>query len=121
MDERLKFAARPLDGISDRSRPYRQADQLPFQVESRILQLKQEHASWGAPKSARQGSHPAGSQNLLLQARLHAFIDYCCWERPHQALGMHCPANCYRPVPRPYRLESAENPFGARVFPMSAA
>jgi len=40
-----------LDGLTDRSRrPYRQANQLPFQVESRIVQLKQEHPSWGAPK-----------------------------------------------------------------------
>jgi putative transposase len=40
-----------LDGLTDRSRrPYRQASQLPFQVESRIVQLKQEHPSWGAPK-----------------------------------------------------------------------
>jgi len=40
-----------LDGLNDSSRrPYRQANQLPFQVESRIVQLKQEHPSWGAPK-----------------------------------------------------------------------
>ena len=40
-----------LDGLTDRSRrPYRQANQLPFQVESRIVQLKREHPSWGAPK-----------------------------------------------------------------------
>jgi putative transposase len=40
-----------LDGLTDRSRrPYRQASQLPFQVESRIVQIKQEHPSWGAPK-----------------------------------------------------------------------
>jgi len=40
-----------LDGLTDRSRrPYRQAGRLPFQVESRIVQLKKEHPSWGAPK-----------------------------------------------------------------------
>lgn len=40
-----------LRGLIDRSRwPYRQANQLPFQVEKRIVQFKQEHASWGAPK-----------------------------------------------------------------------
>jgi putative transposase len=40
-----------LHGLTDRSRrPYRQANQLPFQVETRIVQLKQEHPSWGAPK-----------------------------------------------------------------------
>jgi len=40
-----------LRGLTDRSRrPYRQANQLPFQIEKRIVQLKQEHLSWGAPK-----------------------------------------------------------------------
>jgi putative transposase len=40
-----------LEGLTDRSRrPYRQANQLPFQVEKRIVQLKHEHPSWGAPK-----------------------------------------------------------------------
>jgi len=40
-----------LEGLTDRSRrPYRQANKLPFQVESRILQLRKEHPSWGAPK-----------------------------------------------------------------------
>ncbi|RMH25010.1 MAG: IS481 family transposase, partial [Planctomycetota bacterium] len=40
-----------LDGLYDRSRrPYRQANQLPFQIERCILGIKREHASWGAPK-----------------------------------------------------------------------
>ena len=40
-----------LEGLTDRSRrPYRQANRLPFQVESRIVLLKREHPSWGAPK-----------------------------------------------------------------------
>ena len=40
-----------LEGLTDRSRrPYRHANQLPFQIEKRIVQLKQEHPSWGAPK-----------------------------------------------------------------------
>ena len=40
-----------LEGLTDRSRrPYRQANKLPFQVESRILQLRKEHPTWGAPK-----------------------------------------------------------------------
>jgi len=43
-----------LDGLTDRSRrPYRQANQRPFQVESRIVQLQREHPSWGPPRSAR--------------------------------------------------------------------
>lgn len=40
-----------LQGLTDRSRrPYRQANKLPFQVETQIVRLKQEHPSWGAPK-----------------------------------------------------------------------
>ena len=40
-----------LEGLQDRSRrPYRHANQLPFQIERTILQLKRKHASWGAPK-----------------------------------------------------------------------
>ena len=40
-----------LDGLQDRSRrPYRHANQLPFQIEQTILNLKREHTNWGAPK-----------------------------------------------------------------------
>lgn len=40
-----------LEGLSDRSRrPYRQANRLPFQLETLIVSLKREHPSWGAPK-----------------------------------------------------------------------
>jgi len=40
-----------LEGLMDRSRrPYRQANRLPFQVESLIVSLRKEQPSWGAPK-----------------------------------------------------------------------
>ena len=40
-----------LEGLTDRSRrPYRHANQLPFQIEGLIVRLKQEKPSWGAPK-----------------------------------------------------------------------
>lgn len=40
-----------LDGLTDRSRrPYRHANQLPFQIETLIVQLKKEKPHWGAPK-----------------------------------------------------------------------
>jgi transposase len=40
-----------LEGLTDRSRKtFRQARQLPFQVENEILSIKREHPSWGAPK-----------------------------------------------------------------------
>ncbi len=40
-----------VQGLTDRSRrPYRYAQQLPFQVENYILNIKREHTSWGARK-----------------------------------------------------------------------
>ena len=40
-----------LEGLTDRSRrPYRQANKLPQQIETRIVQLKKERPSWGAPR-----------------------------------------------------------------------
>jgi len=40
-----------IEAFTDRSRrPYRQANQLPMQVEKLIVQFKQEHPTWGAPK-----------------------------------------------------------------------
>jgi putative transposase len=40
-----------LQGLTDRSRrPYRHANQLPFQIEKLIVRLKQDKPSWGAPK-----------------------------------------------------------------------
>src|SRR5207302_4763073 len=52
-----------LEGLTDRSRrPYRQANRLPELLESRIVQLRREHPSWGAPKIReklkRQGLGP---------------------------------------------------------------
>jgi putative transposase len=40
-----------LEGLTDRSRrPYRHANQLPFQIEALIVRLKHEKPTWGAPK-----------------------------------------------------------------------
>ena len=40
-----------LEGLTDRSRrPYRHANQLPFQIEHQIIELKHDKPSWGAPK-----------------------------------------------------------------------
>ena len=40
-----------LDGLKNKSRrPIRLANQLPFQIERKILAIKKEHPSWGAPK-----------------------------------------------------------------------
>src|SRR5262245_1851946 len=40
-----------LEGLSDRSRrPYRHANQLPFQIEKLIVRAKRDKPTWGAPK-----------------------------------------------------------------------
>jgi transposase InsO family protein len=40
-----------IGGLNDQSRrPHRYANQLPFQVERRILSIKRERPTWGAPK-----------------------------------------------------------------------
>jgi putative transposase len=40
-----------LRGLEDRPKsPYRHPNKLPFQVEKAILRIKQEYATWGAPK-----------------------------------------------------------------------
>ena len=47
-----------LEGLTDRSRrPQRQANQLPFQIEKLIVQVKQERPSWGAPGGTRTSDH----------------------------------------------------------------
>jgi len=44
-----------LEGLTDRSRrPYRQANQLPLQIEKLIVAFKRERPSWGAPKIREQ-------------------------------------------------------------------
>src|ERR1700716_3968056 len=41
-------------GLTDRSRrPYRHANQLPFQIETQIVRLKQDRPSWGRRRSGK--------------------------------------------------------------------
>src|SRR5258707_4186607 len=63
-----RYKACGMEGLTDRSRrPYRQANQLPFQVETLIVQLRREHSSLGGAKNrgdsnAAHGDLPAGHQ-----------------------------------------------------------
>lgn len=82
-----------LDGLTDRSRrPYRQANKLPFQLESLIIQCRQDHPSWGAPKIREKirrrydGIHlPAISTVHAVLAR-HGLVDAARKPR-HRANG----------------------------------
>jgi putative transposase len=59
---------------------------------------------------------PAARNFLQQQAKFDDFIDCYNNERPHQALDMQCPAQRYRPSPRPYRgLPDIEYPFHDRA------
>jgi len=67
-----------LEGLTDRSRrPYRHANKLPFQIETLIVQLKQERPSWGAPKIREK------------LRRLHSDIDTPAISTVHAVLDRH--------------------------------
>ena len=65
-----------LQGLTDRSRrPYRQANQLPFQVEAVIVQLRREHPSWGAPKIREKLKRLHLGISLPAISTVHAVLD----------------------------------------------
>jgi len=65
-----------LEGLTDRSRrPYRQANRLPFQVESLIVQLRKEHPSWGAPKIREKIKRRRLGIALPAISTVHAVLD----------------------------------------------
>jgi putative transposase len=64
------------EGLTDRSRrPYRQANRLPFQVESLIVQLRKEHPSWGAPKIREKIKRQRLGVALPAISTVHAVLD----------------------------------------------
>ncbi len=65
-----------LEGLTDRRRrPYRQANQLPFQIEKLIVQLKREQPSWGARRSARSCGGCTPRSNCPAISTVHAVLD----------------------------------------------
>jgi putative transposase len=64
---------------------------------------------------------PAGSNFLQQQARFDDFIDCYNNERPHQALGMQCPAACYVASARPYQgLPELDYPLHDKTITVTA-
>lgn len=64
-----------LIGLNDRDRrPYKQANQLPMQIEKLILQMKKEKPRWGAPKIREllQRKHPG--IKLPAKSTVHAVL-----------------------------------------------
>jgi putative transposase len=65
-----------VEGLTDRSRrPYRQANRLPFQVETLIVRLKREHPSWGAPKIREKLRRLHSEITLPAISTVHAVLD----------------------------------------------
>ena len=65
-----------VEGLTDRSRrPYRHARQLPFQIEKAIVQLKQEHPTWGAPKSRERLRRKHSEIQCPAISTVHAILD----------------------------------------------
>ena len=65
-----------LDGLTDRSRrPYRQANQLPLQIETLIVRLKREYPRWGAPKIRERLRRRYPGVSCPAVSTVHAALD----------------------------------------------
>jgi transposase InsO family protein len=69
----------------------------------------------------KEATRPPGMNSLQQQARFDAFVEEFNTERPHEALGMKCPAEIYAPSTRPYRgLPDLSYPFHDRDILVTA-
>ncbi len=92
-----------LDGLHDQTRrPLRYANQLPFQVERRILALKREYPNWGAPKLREKLIREYPQVRTPAKSTVHAVLD-----RDGQIGGNHT---------RPDDLESTQLELTAFIF-----
>jgi putative transposase len=65
-----------LEALTDRSRrPYRQANQLPFQVEKTILNIKNDKPHWGAPKIRERLIRKFPEIKAPAKSTVHAVLD----------------------------------------------
>lgn len=65
-----------LDGLTDRSRrPYRHANQLPFQIEKLIVRTKQDKPHWGAPKIRERLARLYPDVHTPAISTVHAVLD----------------------------------------------
>ncbi|MER8691522.1 IS481 family transposase [Mesorhizobium opportunistum] len=65
-----------LEGLTDRSRrPYRHANQLPFQIEKLIVRLKQDKPTWGAPKIRERLARLYPDVHRPAISTVHAVLD----------------------------------------------
>jgi putative transposase len=65
-----------IDGLTDRSRrPYRQANQLPMQIEKLIVGLKKTYPHWGAPKIREKLRRLYPDMHCPAISTVHAVMD----------------------------------------------
>ncbi|MCT9000420.1 IS481 family transposase [Chelativorans intermedius] len=65
-----------LEGLTDRSRrPYRHANQLPFQIEKLIVRAKKDKPSWGAPKIRERLARLYPDVHCPAISTVHAVLD----------------------------------------------
>jgi hypothetical protein len=99
-----------LEGLKERScRPYRHANQLPFQIERTILCIKPGNPQQNGRHERmhrtlkEEAARPASFNFLQQQGRFDDFIEVYNNERPHQALNMKYPGEVYTPSARIYQ------------------
>lgn len=64
----------------------------------------------------QETTRPAGANILQQQARFDTFVEEFNHDRPHEALGMQCPAEVYTASTRPYQgLSEPHYPFHDRT------
>jgi transposase InsO family protein len=64
----------------------------------------------------KDATRPAGANVLQQQAKFDTFVEEFNTERPHEALGMKCPAEVYAPSPRPYQgIPEPHYPFHDKI------
>ena len=71
-----RYNAIGLEGLTDRSRrPYRHANQLPVQIETLIVRLKQDKPNWGAPKIRERLARLYPDVHTPAISTVHAVLD----------------------------------------------
>ncbi len=69
----------------------------------------------------KETTRPPANNLLQQQERFGRFVTYFNEERPHQALNMKLPAECYRPSSRPYKgLPDIDYPFHDKTLVVTA-
>jgi putative transposase len=98
-----------LEGLQDRSRrPYRHANQLPFQIERSILQLKEEYPSWGAPKIREKLLRKYPTIPLPATSTIHAVLDKHGLVKKQKSRRYRAQGTALYPATKPNQLWCAD-------------